>query len=145
MLGRESVSWGRRMRPKDGQMKAARKWRGLAALGSALAVAAAMAALTSGASAAGTSHSCANKPETLQIEDGMGGTKPFKLIVKAISTSGVSCTAAYKFIGLVLNDKTGKTPEKYKCAAGHFKVPLGTFARVCTKSGARIQYAQQGG
>jgi hypothetical protein len=145
MLGRESVSWGRRMRPKERQMQAARKWQGVATLGSACAVAAATAALASGASAAPTMHSCANKAETIQIEDGMGGTKPFKLTVKAISTHGVSCAAAYKFIGLALNNKTRTTPEKYKCTNGHFKAPLGYVAQVCTKAGARIQYAQQGG
>lgn len=119
--------------------------QGLATLGSAVAVIAAMAALTPGASATPTVHTCANKAETIQIEDGMGGTKPYKLTVKAISTKGVSCAAAYKFIGLALNSKSPTTPEKYKCTSGHFKVPPGYIARVCTKSSAKIQYAQQGG
>jgi hypothetical protein len=126
-------------------MQAARKWQGFATLGSAAAVLAATAALTPGASAAQAVHTCANKAETIQIEDGMGGTKPYKLTVKAISTKGVSCASAYKFIGLVLNNKSSTTPEKYKCASGHFKVPLGYIPQVCTKSGNKIQFAQQGG
>jgi hypothetical protein len=126
-------------------MEAARKWQGLATLGSAVALFAATAALSPGASAAPVSHTCANKVETIQIEDGMGGTKPFKLTIKAISTKGVSCTAAYKFIGLLLTNKSPTTPEKYKCTIAHFKVPAGYFAQACTKTGKRIQYAQQGG
>ncbi len=133
------------MRPKESQMQAARRWQGLATLGSAVALVAATAAITPGASAAPTVHTCANKTETVQIEDGMGGTRSFKITVKAISTKGVSCAAAYKFISLMVNNKSTKVPEKYKCASGHFKVPIGYVPEVCTKSGARIQFARQGG
>jgi hypothetical protein len=70
---------------------------------------------------------------------------PFKLPIKAISAKGVSCAAAYKFLALLVNNKSPKTPEKYKCTSGHFKAPVGFIPQVCTKPGARIQYAQQGG
>lgn len=126
-------------------MEAARKRQGLATLASTAALVAVTAALSTGASAAPAAHSCANKAETIQIEDGMGGTKPFKMTIKAISTKGVSCTGAYKFIGLLLTNKSPTLPEKYKCTIGHFKVPVGYVAEACTKPGKRIQYAQQGG
>jgi hypothetical protein len=131
-------------------MKAAGKWQGPATLGTISALVLGVAALTPGAMAAPTVHSCANKTETLEIASGEPGGAPtmFKVTVKAISIQGGGCTTAYKFIGLVEHNKTTKTPEKYKCTAGasaHFKVPSGYVPEVCTKGSVKIRFAQQGG
>ena len=91
-------------------------------------------------------HKCANRAETLEIEGAPGeAPRKYKLTIKAISTQGVSCGAAYKFLGLLEKNHSPATPEHYKCKSGHFKVPAGLVAEVCTRPGARIQYAQQGG
>jgi len=126
-------------------MEAARTRHGLAIVGSIVALGAGTAALAPGASATSPSHSCANKPVTLKIEDGMGGTTNYKTTVKTITVQGVSCTSAYKFLVALLNNKSKTLPEKYKCKVGHFKTPLGYFPQVCTKTGAKVQFAQQGG
>jgi hypothetical protein len=126
-------------------MEAARKWHGLAVVGSIVALGAGTAALAPGASATSQPHSCANKPVTLKIEDGMGGTTNYKTTVKAISAQGVSCTSAYKFLVAYLNNKSKTLPEKYKCKIARFKAPLGYVPQVCTKSGVKLQFAQQGG
>jgi hypothetical protein len=127
-------------------MEAAGRWHGLATAGGVLAIVAGAAALTPGASASGTAHSCANKTETIEVkgEPGSAPTK-FKETIKAISTEGVSCAAAYKFLGLQVRNTTQTTPEHYKCKTGHFKVPLGYVPMVCTHAGAKIKYGQQGG
>lgn len=116
-------------------------------MGAVLALLVATAALTSGASAAPTVHTCANKVETLEIASGEPGAAPtkYKMTIKAISAQGTTCTAAYKFIGLVLKNKTTTTPEHFKCAIGHFKAPLGYIPQVCSKSSTKIKFAQQGG
>ena len=76
-------------------------------------------------------------------ESDFGST--FKVTVKAISSQGVSCTAAYKFLALQFKNTTSTAPEGYKCKSGRFKVPVGSVAEVCTKPGAKIQYAGPGG
>lgn len=126
-------------------MEAAGTRHGLAVIGSIVALGAATAALAPGASASAPVHSCANKVETLQIADGMGGTTNYKTTVKAITAQGASCTAAYKFIGLLEHNKATTEPEHYKCKIGHFKAPLGYVPQLCTKPGIRLQFAQQGG
>jgi hypothetical protein len=127
-------------------MQAAGRRHGLAAVGSALALMTGAAALAPEASASsGATHACANKVVTLELEGEPGVKTPFKLTIKAISTQGVSCGAAYKFIGLLETNHLTTTPEHYKCKLGHFKVPAGLVPQVCTRPGARIQYAQQGG
>lgn len=127
-------------------MKAVRKWQGLATLGGVFALAAGTAGLAPGASASPTVHECGNKSYTIEIQNGEGeAPSKFKLSVKAISAQRVSCQAAYKLIGLIYKDTTGKTPEKYKCAAGHFKVPAGRVPEVCTRPGIKIKFAGQGG
>lgn len=73
------------------------------------------------------------------------GARKLNEPVKAISTKGVSCSAADKFIKLSLTSTTGVVPEHYKCKSGHFKVPVGYVAQVCIHGAARIQYAQHGG
>ncbi len=120
----------------------------LAALGGLLALAGGVAALTPGAmAAAGPVHKCANKTEVIEIQGGPGeAPRKYKVTIKAISTQGVSCAAAYKFLALQYKSNTTSTiPEHYKCTTGHFKVPVGTVPQVCTKPGAKIQYAGQGG
>lgn len=114
------------------------------AAGTLLALAGAVAALSPGAFAAGPAHTCANRVETLELQ-GPSGTRKVKMTVKAISTQGVTCAAAYKFLDLEVKNTTAVTPEHYRCKSGHFKAPVGYVPVVCTKPGARIQYAQQGG
>jgi hypothetical protein len=117
--------------------------RGAATLGSSLALLGA-AALTPGALAAGQVHSCANKVITTEVPGPQGPIK-HKMTIKAISTKGVTCAAAYKFLELAFKNTTSVTPEHYACKTGHFKVPRGYVPQVCTRPGARIQYAAQGG
>jgi len=127
-------------------MEARLKGRRLAVLGGLLALAGGAAALTPGASAAGSLHKCANTTLVLEITGAPGeAARKYKLTIKAISTQGVSCTAAYKFIHLEETNKTRTVPEHYKCTSGHFKAPIGTVPTTCTKPGAKIQFAGPGG
>jgi hypothetical protein len=116
----------------------------LTTVGGLAAMVVAAAALAPGALAAGQAHTCADKVFVIETP-GPAGTIKNKLPVKAISTQGVSCAAAYKFIGLAFKNMTSTYPEHYKCKTGHFKVPLGYVPQVCTKPGAKIQYAVHGG
>ncbi len=127
-------------------MEARLKWKGSAVLGGMLALAGSGAAVVPGAIAAPAVHACANKVVVLEVA-GAAGEAPrmIKVTVKAISSQGVSCTAAYKFLGLQFKDTTSTAPEGYKCKNGGFKAPVGTVAVVCTKPGAKIQYAGPGG
>lgn len=118
-----------------------------AALGGVLALAGGGAvALTPGAVAAPVVHKCANKAEVLELP-GVPGEAPRKYTItyKAISTQGVSCAAAYKFLALEVKNKAAAPVEKYKCTIGHFKAPAGLVPQVCTKRGAKIQFAAPGG
>ena len=126
-------------------MKAARKWQGLATVGGVIAIFSGAAALAPGASIAATTHNCGNKTITFErpAENGSPASK-FKLQTAQIVTQGVSCQAAYAFLTKLYNSSTG-TPEKYKCAGAHFKVPAGKVPEVCTKPGKKIQFAGQGG
>lgn len=63
-----------------------RKRYGIGILASAVALIAPVAALTPGAQAAGSFTTCADKPVKFKIEDGSGGTRPYTVVVKAIST-----------------------------------------------------------
>jgi len=105
------------------------------------------ASLVPGAQAAAPFHRCANRPERLEIETGVAGQAPeiFKTTIKAISTQGVSCGAADKFLDLLEKDKTSTPPEHYKCAIGKFKAPVGLVPESCTHKGAVIRFAEQGG
>jgi hypothetical protein len=127
-------------------MQAAGRRHGLATVASALALLAGAAALAPAASASsGATHACANKVVTLELEDEPGVKTPFKMTIKAIATQGVSCGAAYKFLGLLETGHSTTTPEHFKCKLGHFKVAAGLVPQVCARPGARIQFAQQGG
>ena len=126
-------------------MKAARRWHGLATIGSALALSAALAALAPGASVAAGTHSCGSKTFTIEhkAEPGISASK-FKVGVKQIKATGLSCKAAYAFLRKLYASTSG-TPEKYKCTVGHFKVPAGKVPEICTRSGKKIKFAGQGG
>jgi hypothetical protein len=127
-------------------MQARLNWKGSAALGGVLALAGAGAVLTPGAIAAPAVHKCANKVEVLEIAGAAGeAPRTFKVTVKAISSQGVSCAAAYKFLALQFKNTTSTAPEGYKCKNGGFKAPVGSVPEVCTKPGAKIQYAGPGG
>jgi hypothetical protein len=118
----------------------------MAAVGGVVAVIAGAAALTPGALASTAGHKCANKVVTINLPGAVGSEpRTFKTTVKEISTNGVSCAAAYKFISLQYKQGTRVVPEGYKCTTGHFKTPLGYVPQVCTRRGAKIQYAAQGG
>jgi hypothetical protein len=127
-------------------MDVVRRRQGFAAIGSLLGLVAGIAALTPGASAAPTVHSCGNRIVSVAVP-GEPGAAPttVKIRVKNISSQGVSCTAAYEFLGLLYNNHGTSTPEKYKCVIGHFKVPAGSVPEICTKRGAKLQFAGQGG
>ncbi len=126
-------------------MKAARRWQGLATIGSAVALVLGALALMPGAAAAST-HACGNHTIVIEIESEPGKPKnKFKLPIKQIVTQGVSCASAYKVITAVYNNAGGKLPEGYKCTNGKFKVPKGSVPEQCTKRGKKIQFAGKGG
>jgi|GEM_PF-2444718 hypothetical protein len=128
-------------------MKARRWWQAATATAIISLALLGMAAIGTGAQAAGTLRKCANT--TVEIEISSGTVPPtytkYKMPVKAISVSGVSCAAAYKFIGLVFKNHTTTTPEHFKCAIKTFKVPPGYVPTVCTHGATEIRYAGQGG
>ncbi len=126
-------------------MDALVKWRGVAAAGSVAALFAGVVALAPGAASAGSLHSCPNKTVPIEISNGYGGTTKYKEHIKSISSQGVSCAAADKFIEKDLTSATGKV-EGYKCkVTTTFKVPVGYVPTVCTRSGSKIQFARHGG
>jgi hypothetical protein len=125
----------------------ARLRKGSAVLGGMLALAGGGAALTPGAIAASAPvHKCANKVEVLEIAGAPGeAPRTLKVTIKAISAQGVSCAAAYKFLGLQYKNTTSTVPEGYRCKIGRFKAPAGSVPEVCAKSGSKIQFAGPGG
>jgi hypothetical protein len=125
-------------------MDASSRLRGLTALGGVAAISA-FGALAPASFASAPTHTCKNVVVPVTVESGPGTTRTFKVTAKSISTKGVSCAAAYKFIKASYNNTTGKTPEHYKCASGHFKVAPGLVPTVCTRGSARIQFGAQGG
>lgn len=126
-------------------MKAVPKWPGLAVMGGTLALLAGTA-LTPSASVAASTHACGNHTVVLEIEGEPGKPKTkYKLPIKQIVTQGVSCTAAFKFLGTLYNGKGGAKPEGYACKVGKFKVPTGSVPEVCSKPGKKIQFAGKGG
>jgi hypothetical protein len=128
--------------PKEGWMNAVRRWRQFAMSGSCLALALGALALLPGAASAST-HACANHTFVLEIETELGKPKTkYNLPVKQITTEGVSCASALKFLSGYL--KTGKASEGYKCGIAKFKAP-GLVPERCTKPGKKIQFAHQGG
>ncbi|HEX3910436.1 MAG TPA: hypothetical protein VHW67_07030 [Solirubrobacteraceae bacterium] len=127
-------------------MKAVRKWQGLATLGAVLSLAIGALALTPTASLAAT-HACGSHTVVIEFESEPGKPKTkYKLQVKQIVTSGVSCASAFKFLNGLYTTTSGKTPEGYSCKVVKFKVPVGSIPESCTKSGGKkIQFAGKGG
>ena len=66
----------------------------------------------------------------------------YNLPVKQITTEGVSCASALKFLSGYL--KTGKASEGYKCGIAKFKAP-GLVPQRCTKPGKKVTFAGLGG
>ena len=128
-------------------MQGVLKWQGFAAVGSTLALAAGLAALTPGAIAAPVFHACGSHTVIIEVPTGEVGKPPtkFKDQIKEISAQGVSCAAAFKTVNAIFTNKTGKPVEGYKCAVVKFKVPAGLVPEQCTKSGKKIRFAAQGG
>ncbi|MGV1049328.1 MAG: hypothetical protein ACOYD4_12500 [Solirubrobacterales bacterium] len=122
-------------------MKAARQWYKLGLLGGAVALLVLAFAVVSGAQASGTYKECGSKKITIQIEDGEGGTRPYKVWAKAVSAKGLSCQAAFEFIRQAYVGE----PGKFKCKAGSFDAPTGYYPQICTKGTQGVKYAQQGG
>jgi hypothetical protein len=122
-------------------MEAARRWYKLGLLGGAVALLVLTFAVVSGAQASGTYKSCGNKKITIQIEDGEGGTRPYKVWVKSVSAKGLSCQAAFEFIRGAYVGDTGK----FTCKAGDFTVPTGYYPQICSKGTQGVKYGQQGG
>jgi hypothetical protein len=125
-------------------MKARSRWKAPAASASVVSLIA-VAALVPGAQGAGTVHRCGNKPVTLEIDSGEAKPEIVKTTIKDITAQGLTCSAAYKFLGLLFHNKTSTTPEHFKCTTGHFKVPIGYVPQVCTHKGTKVTYAAQGG
>jgi hypothetical protein len=126
-------------------MQAARKWHGLATAGSILALFGGLAAISPASVAAATVHKCANKTLTLTLPSGEGGTRQYPEPIKAITTQGISCVAAYKFFSAFFGRQTQAAPDNFICKTGKFKAPAGLVPQSCTKPGVKIQFAVQGG
>jgi hypothetical protein len=122
-------------------MEAARRSYKFGLLGGAIALLVLAFAVVSGAQASGSYKECGNKKITIQIEDGEGGTRPYKVWVKSVSAKGVSCQAAFEFIrGAYVGDV-----GTFKCKAANFPVPTGYYSQICTKGTLGIKFGQQGG
>ena len=131
-------------------MQAARKWHGLATAGSILALLGGLAAITPASVAAATVHKCASKTITITEQAPEGGAPThFQEPIKAITTQGIGCTGAYKFLNALFTPSSttsaGVTPEKFKCVIAKFKAPPGLVPESCSKPGVKIQFAVQGG
>jgi hypothetical protein len=127
-------------------MRAARNRHGLATAGGILALIGGLAAITPASVAAATVHKCANKTVVI-TEPGVEGKEPthFSLPIKAITTQGIGCTGAYKFLTAVYGKSNTVTPEKFKCVVAKFKAPPGLVPESCTKPGVKITFAAPGG
>jgi hypothetical protein len=119
-------------------MKAASRWQGLATVGATVALALSAAALTPGAAGAASLHSCGNKNFYVTPQ---GSTTRLKLSVANVAVQGVSCQTAFKFVESLYLGKT----SSYHCTIAKFKVPAGKVPEVCTRHGAKIQFAGEGG
>jgi hypothetical protein len=122
-------------------MEAARQWYKLGVLGSVIALVVLAFAVVSGAQASGSYKECGSKKITIQIEDGEGGTRPYKVWAKSVSAKGLSCQAAFELIRGAYVGDTGK----FNCKGGSFTVPTGYYPQICTKGTQAVKYGQQGG
>jgi hypothetical protein len=125
-------------------MRILASWRRMAVAGSAAALFATTVALTPGAAAGGSLHACPNKVFAVNSPGAYGETLMRKEHITAISSQGVSCSAADKFIKQEITSTTGNV-EGYKCRSATFKVPLGYIAIACKRSGSKIQFGRHGG
>jgi hypothetical protein len=122
-------------------MEAARRWYKIGVLGGAMALLVLAFAVVSGAQASGSYRSCGDKKITIQIEDGEGGTRPYKVWAKSVSAKGLSCQAAFEVIRKAYGGDSGK----FNCKGASFDVPTGYYAQICTKGTQGVKYGQQGG
>ena len=104
-----------------------------------------LAAITPATVSAATVHKCANKTVTLELSNGEGGVRQYPDTIKAISTQGISCSGAYKFLSAYLQRQTAAVPGKFTCKVAKFKAPAGLVPQSCTKPGVKIQFASPGG
>lgn len=121
----------------------------LGALGTLVALVALAIALVPGAQAQKASYvNCGNKKITIQIEDGEGGTRPYKVNAKVVQVKNATCADAVKFIGhFYTGDAPGKYgyPENYKCKDVDFAVPEGYAPQLCTRGSKGIKFGAQEG
>ncbi|HET7445616.1 MAG TPA: hypothetical protein VFJ57_13265 [Solirubrobacterales bacterium] len=130
-------------------MEASKRWFDLGIAGALVALIALAIVLVPGAQAQKASYvNCGNKKITIQIEDGEGGTRPYKVNAKAVQVKSVTCADAVKFIGhFYSGDAPGKYgyPENYKCKEVDFAVPEGYMPQLCTRGSKGIKFGAQGG
>jgi hypothetical protein len=128
-------------------MNALAGWRGMAVVGSVASLFAAAVAMAPGAAASGSFHGCPNTTVLVEIPTGVGGeTRKYHEHVKTISSQGVSCAAADKFIQKDLTATTAGKIEGYSCrVTTTFKAPIGYVPTLCTRGGSKIRFARHGG
>jgi len=123
------------------------RWQALTAAAIASLLLLGMAALGTGAQAAGGLTKCGTK--TYIVELPLTTVPPtvrkYTEHAENINVSGISCSSAFKFLKLLYTSKTGTIPEHYKCITGKVKEPVGYFEQVCTHGGAKIEYGHHGG
>jgi hypothetical protein len=109
-------------------MDAARRWRAVASIAGVLVLLSGAAALTPAGAGAVTTHKCANKTLTLELSNDEGGVRQYPEPIKAITTQGISCAGAYKFLNAFFhNHTTGVEPEHFKCRPGNSKSRRGSY------------------
>lgn len=130
-------------------MQAGRRWYKLGVVGGLAALIVLAVALVPGAQAQkGGYVNCGNKRITIQIEDGEGGTRPYKVSAKALQVKNLTCADGVKFIqDSYDSENAGKYgyPDNYKCKAGNFTVPDGYLPQICTRGNKAIKWGAQGG
>lgn len=130
-------------------MEARKRRFDLGVVGVLAALIALAIALVPGAQAQKASYvNCGNKKITIQIEDGEGGTRPYKVDTKMIQVKNLTCADATKFIREVMEGSNpGKYgyPQNFKCKAGNFDVPEGFYPQICTRGNKGVKWGQQGG
>ena len=129
-------------------MGVSRRSRALALAGAAVLAVVASGAFAAGAPAsrahaAGTA-SCGNHNLTIELESPGAAPTKFPVHTKNVKATNLSCQAAFKFINAVYHSKSG-TPEHFKCKLGKAKEPAGYFDQVCTKGSKKVEYGAQGG
>jgi hypothetical protein len=138
--GRDRGQQGAGIDQREAWMEA-RRWYRIGVLGGVAALLVLAFTVASGAQASGTYKNCGDKKITIQIEDGEGGTRPYKVWVKSVSAKGLSCSAAFDVVrGAYVGD-----PGKFNCKGASFPVPTGYYPQICTKGTQGVKFGQQGG